>query len=73
MYGSFLRRARESRRLSQNELAEITGTPQPAIGEEQVRPEPATLGPDADPMARAARVEAVLALGDALREAKALP
>jgi len=124
MYGSFIRRVRESRGLSQSEVAEITGIPQPSLsayerdrrlptadtlnrivagcgyvleavaGDERVvctvprvgwfpddawRPElgeptvtePSTIDADADPTVRAAHVEAVLALGDALREAKA--
>ena len=126
MYGSFIRRVRESRRISQLELAEITGIPQPSLsayehdrrlptadtlnrilagcgyvleavagperivctvprsgwfaddawrpelGEQAVAPEEPTIGPDADPMDRAAHVVAVLAFGDSLREAKAL-
>jgi len=126
MYGSFIRRVRESRGLSQSDVAEITGIPQPSlsayerdrrlptadtlnrilagcgyvleavagprriictvprvgwfpddawrpeIGEETVPTEPPTFAPDTDPMVRAAHIEAVLALGDALREAKTL-
>jgi transcriptional regulator with XRE-family HTH domain len=127
MYGAFLRRVRESRQLSQSELAAITGIPQPSLsayendrraptidtlnrivvgcgyvveavaGRERIacplpragwfpddawRPdtgdaravaEPPTIGLDADPIERAEHVEQVLNLGDALREAKALP